>query len=261
MTAANEHLKLSPDQQRFEDETLAFHRGNGQDYMPWHTILEHVSPDQRYLTLSFGASREVQSGQALLDEVHRRVTTRSCSYINEIQEVDAEYDLLPQELYNTSTNPDTGRTMVDDHAHDVWNVDHLMEGTDDAVPFTKMYLGDQGLEDVIDRIIRVNSIGETDPRLVNQIRGQVTEIFCRSMSKRLGDGSTHDTAVMFGAQRAGMGFRILYGLARIRDAGVDLDQHPEYRSHQTFFEMGLEPPDHAQMADFIIGAFGEGRAD
>ena len=261
MTAANDPLRLSPDQQRFEDETRAFHRGNGQDYIPWQTILERVSPDRRYLTQSFGAIRKVQSGQVLLDEVHRRVTTRSCSYINEIQEVAAEYDLLPQELFNASTNPDTGRTMVDDHAHNVWNVDHLMEGPDDAVPFTKTYLGDQGLEDVIDRIIRVNSIGESDPRLVSQVRGQVTEIFSRSMSTRLGDGSTHNTALMFGAQRAGMGFKILYALARIQDAGVDLDQHPEYRSRQTFFEMGLEPPDHAQMADFIIRAFGEGQAD
>ena len=257
MSTANEHLNLSPEHQRFEDETLAFHLENGQNYMRWQTILERVSLDQRYLVVSFGNLRQVQLGQELLDEVHRRVTTRDCSYVNDIQEVDADYDLLPQELYNTFTDPDTGREMVDDHTHDIWNVDHLMEGSDDAIPFAKMYLGNQGLEDVIDRIIRVNSSEGNDLPLVSRVRGQVTEIFSKSMSQRLGDGSTHDTAVVFGAQRAGMGFKILYSLARIRDAGVDLDQHPEYRSHQIFFEMGLEPPDHAQVADFIIRAFAD----
>ena len=37
---------------------------------------------------------------------------------------------------------------------------------------------------------------------------------------------------------------------------MDLDQHPEYRSLQSFFEAGVRPPTHQEAAD-IIARFGE----
>ena len=36
------------------------------------------------------------------------------------------------------------------------------------------------------------------------------------------------------------------------DAGIELDDHPEYRSYQIFFDLKMPPPTHAQMADHII---------
>ena len=48
-----------------------------------------------------------------------------------------------------------------------------------------------------------------------------------------------------------------YGLVRITRAGVYLDQHPEWRSLQAFFEAGFRPPTHQEAADIIIRMFGE----
>ena len=38
---------------------------------------------------------------------------------------------------------------------------------------------------------------------------------------------------------------------------MDLDQHPEFRSLQVFYEMGGKPPTHQETADIIIRMFGE----
>ena len=46
-----------------------------------------------------------------------------------------------------------------------------------------------------------------------------------------------------------------YNRYRMENHDVNLDDHPEYRTYrtyQTFYEMGIAPPSHEQMADIII---------
>ena len=43
-----------------------------------------------------------------------------------------------------------------------------------------------------------------------------------------------------------------YNLYRLENHGVNLDDHPKYRTYQTFYEMGISPPSHEEMADIII---------
>ena len=45
-----------------------------------------------------------------------------------------------------------------------------------------------------------------------------------------------------------------YNLHRMENAGVNLDDHPQYRSYQTFYEMGVAPPTYQEMADIVIQA-------
>ena len=47
-----------------------------------------------------------------------------------------------------------------------------------------------------------------------------------------------------------------YNLCRMGNHGINLDDHPEYRTYQTFYEMGIAPPTHEEMADIIIGRAG-----
>ncbi len=42
-----------------------------------------------------------------------------------------------------------------------------------------------------------------------------------------------------------------YNLYRMENHGINLDEHPEYRTYQTFYEMGIAPPTHEEMADII----------
>ena len=37
-----------------------------------------------------------------------------------------------------------------------------------------------------------------------------------------------------------------YNLPRTRNHGVDLESHPEFRTYQTFYEMGIAPPSHGR---------------
>ena len=43
-----------------------------------------------------------------------------------------------------------------------------------------------------------------------------------------------------------------YSAARIRTAGIDIDQHPEWKTKQSFYELGMRPMSLAEMADHII---------
>ena len=45
-----------------------------------------------------------------------------------------------------------------------------------------------------------------------------------------------------------------YNLYRLEHHGINLDDHPQYRSYQTFYELGISPPTHQEMADTIIQA-------
>ena len=59
------------------------------------------------------------------------------------------------------------------------------------------------------------------------------------------------------AQLRGMPVEMLdraYNRYRLEHHGINLDDHPEYRSYQTFYEMGIAPPTHQEMADIIIQA-------
>ena len=50
-----------------------------------------------------------------------------------------------------------------------------------------------------------------------------------------------------------------YNLYRLEHHGINLDDHPEYRSYQTFYEMGLALPTHQEMTDIIIQVVAEPR--
>ena len=41
---------------------------------------------------------------------------------------------------------------------------------------------------------------------------------------------------------------------RLEHHGINLDDHPDYRRYQTFYELGIAPPTHQEMADIVIQA-------
>ena len=44
----------------------------------------------------------------------------------------------------------------------------------------------------------------------------------------------------------------IYNRYRMENNGINLEEHPEYRTYQTFYDMGISPPTHQEMADIII---------
>ena len=64
------------------------------------------------------------------------------------------------------------------------------------------------------------------------------------------------------AQLRGMPVEMLdraYNRYRLEHHGINLDDHPEYRSYQTFYELGIAPPTHQGMAGIIIQAVAASR--
>ena len=43
-----------------------------------------------------------------------------------------------------------------------------------------------------------------------------------------------------------------YNLCRMGNHRINLEEHSEYRTYQTFYEMGIAPPTHEEMADIVI---------
>ena len=61
------------------------------------------------------------------------------------------------------------------------------------------------------------------------------------------------------AQLRGMQVEMLdlaYNKYRLERHGINVDEHLEYRTYQTFYEMGIAPPSHQEMADVIIERLG-----
>lgn len=55
-------------------------------------------------------------------------------------------------------------------------------------------------------------------------------------------GQSPENTVYIAGQRAGEAFDRRFHLSRIRAAGITLDDHPEYRSYQKLYELGMAPP-------------------
>ena len=64
------------------------------------------------------------------------------------------------------------------------------------------------------------------------------------------------------AQLRGMPVEMLdraHNLYRLEHHGINLDDDPQYRTYQTFYEMGIAPPTHQEMADIVIQAVAASR--
>ena len=50
-----------------------------------------------------------------------------------------------------------------------------------------------------------------------------------------------------------------YNHYRLEHHGINLDDHPDYRSYQTFYELGIAPPTHEEMVGIVIQAVAASR--
>ena len=52
-----------------------------------------------------------------------------------------------------------------------------------------------------------------------------------------------------------------HNLYRMENHRINLNEHPEYRTYQTSYEMGIVPPTHEEIADIIIEKLGRPRQE
>ena len=247
---------------RLERAERRFHREvNGVDYLSWRDLVRRVRPDRRYRVTLFEMPRTL-TGEEVLAPAHETLVERSCTYVDTILQVGPEYEVPVGDLWETHTDPETGRTLVTRGQDDYWRINFLIGADDEEVDDAWMagILEPVGLSvaSIAAEVIakRCEETGVTDPEAVTETLWAVR----RAVAKALTDEDEQRTLrqlLIIARARAEETFDRGYGLVRMRRAGVDLDRHPEWMSLQALFDAGFRPPTHQEAADIIIGIFGE----
>ena len=252
-----EKYQLSPQDKKFEREELRFQRGvNSNIFLTWAQVFKKIKPQGTYQIYD-GCTKKVGRGDQLLDEIHRRVLDSSYTTVMTITEVAQDFEQSTTDLWATYTDPKTGKTMVERRQGDVWNTDPLTANPDLAKHVRDFPMNDKMvriLDILADAVIQQRSIqGPFDEEdLLEKTREAVILAVKQSYSHSLAVGTTAQVAEQWALQPGGETFDRTYHRERILKRGIPLDDHPEFHTYQTFFELGMAPPTHQEMADYII---------
>ena len=263
----NNSLTVGEDLLRLERAERQFHREmNERDYLSWKQLLRRVGLERLYRFGHFGMPR-VMTGDDLLGLAHQTLLERSCTYVDVLREVGPEYVIPVEDYWETHTDPETGMTLVNGGDDDYWDISFFIgdegeELDEDGMALTLELAGlsvESTLEDVIAR--RCEETGVNDPEAATLTLWAVRKAVARTLVLEDGERMTLRQLLFMAKARAEETFDRVYGLARIRRAGVDLDEHPEWKRLQAFFDAGMLPPTHQEAADIIIGMFGKDAAE
>ena len=156
-------------------------------------------------------------------------------------------------------NTDTGGGTITKTEEDPWDTEILLFLPDGATPVNPR---PDMLEIYVDMVIGARSqerdFSDKDAldRCKEDVQIAITCVLGRieaATPPGLDEGRKHRVTM---AQLKGMPIEILdrkYHLCRMENCGINLEKHPECRTYQTFYEMGIARPTHEEMADIIIG--------
>lgn len=260
-SALNPELVPDPTAETLQRERnkLVQTRREGHQYLDWSALREQVDETGIYVHDSYGYGWPAVRGAHLLTAVRQRVMLTGCSRIEIV---------LPLECWPTPPDPsvwrlhgtdEQGRGLVSGGDNDEFAWAHFLDRVPGAEPITVAALTRAGLRRHVDRVVqkRLAANAETVPEAVRAARPVVTAVFCNTYAEMQGLEACNSLALWVAGNHAGEAFDRAYGLGRIQAAGIDPDQHPEYRRYQTYYDIGLPPPTHADMADEIIRRFSD----
>ena len=164
----------------------------------------------------------------------------------------------PRRLWRTITNPSTGEVTITNPEDDPWNTElllHLPHGTKPVHPgvalleiYVAMVIGDRAkTRDFSDQVALDRCMDDVRTAII-YVLGWVET----AELEGLNDEVKHRTIMQ---QLRGMPIEMLdktYNRYRMENHGINLDDHPEYRTYQTFYQMGITPPSHKKMAEVTI---------
>ena len=219
-----------------------------------------IKPNQRYLIVSYGYIREALLGHENLDHYSQLVNARSCTYSNELQPVPDNYQIPVEDLWLTYVD-ERGHTVVQNAEQDVWDHTWFTATTPEMETRITEIVNAQQVDYMLFMTVKRQqgdypATPDFDQVLDLTRRALVSAI--DAMLRHLEAPTQEDLVNIFplADARTSEAFDRIFGLARIRAAGVNIDQRPEYRSYQRYYDLGMPPPTHAQMADTIINTFG-----
>ena len=168
----------------------------------------------------------------------------------------------PRSLWRTKTDPSTGEATITNPEDDPWDTEVLLQLPHSAKPvdpgpalldiYVAMVIGERSkTRDFSDQVAL--------DRCMEDVRTAITYVLGwveAAAPPGLEDEAKHRTIMQ---QLRGMPTEMLdktYNRYRMGNHGINLDDHPQYRSYQTFFEMSIAPPTHQEMANIIIASVG-----
>ena len=226
---------------------------NHRKYLTWAQVLKRVDPAQSYV-ISDGYTITVLTGAETLQSAYDQVVNDCYTRMTSVAPLDPANPPETKAYWQTYQDPETNRTMVLNHAHDLWSIEQLVTPEDPDQPQDHPDL-DQALvrmvaDDIVDRRQQERDHQDQDAlAFARPIARQTLRlaILQNLLNQRPAD---HNFAIL--ALRTEEAFDRAYNLRRIQNHGINLDDHPELKSYQTYFELDMLPPTHQQIADYII---------
>ena len=229
---------------------------NGHNYMRWDTLLARVDPDKRY-RVAYSHTGYADTGRNILDHAWRAVHHGSCTMIKSVREVPPEYVLPVKDLWDVQRDPATGRTIVsgDDQ---VWDITRFTQKTN--LQLTPEEEGQ--LRQAADSIcqMRLDQLGYDDPEITGLTLPVAENALLQMEETMRAQGRDWSQNATVAVMRVYEATDRAYGRERMLRAGVNIDDHPEWNSYQAFFDLGLPPPTHRDMADYLIANLGDAPA-
>ena len=217
--------------------------------------LAQVSQDAIYC-VHYSSLREILNSPDLADRI-ARYPEGDLTHIEYFHQVPADTPQDPRNLWLRKQDPKTGAVTVSNADEDPWDLDILLFLPDGASPvdaelelleiYTAMVVGLRSRD-------RDLSEEEALERGKQDVHTAITYVLPRieAVGSHLDEETKHQLTM---AQLRGMPVEMLdraYNRYRLEHHGINLDDHPQYRTYQTFYEMGIAPPTHQEMADIII---------
>ena len=257
-------LELTPDDVRFERMERKFQRDiNHRRYLTWKNLQRKVKPHHRYRVEMYGLPPQAMNGTNLLHEAANAMRNRSCTFVETATKVEDEYEVPIRERWTTKPDPVTGQE-IPIYEDDIWYTEALTGGgpaklNAEAVAFTERTSMQPQLIAAWAAETRQRETGIHHPQAAEAATEEARQAVAKTMNEGAGAGRENSHVTLTAAMMATEAFDRAFGRERIRLAGVDLDQHPEWRFYAAFYEQGLPPPTHAEAADHIIKLFARTR--
>ena len=253
--AEGKYRRLTRWERTEEQREIAFQRQvNGNHYVTWDTLLRRVDPERLYRVRYSGAA-EAMRGEELLARAHTSLSISGCTIVVRITQVADDYVLPVQDMWETLRDPRTGQVMAANHREDVWDITRFTE----PVSPGEMAPDEEEIRGTARAMAaaRLKDLPSGDREAAREAVPAAENALIQHAARQHALGQSWDDTPWIGQARAQEAFDRAYGRARMRRAGVDIDQLSRWRSYQAFFELGIPPPSHEEMADHMIRNFGK----
>ena len=201
--------------------------------------------------------------QPLADRI-ARYPEGDLTHIEYFHQVPADTPQDPRNLWLRKQDPTTSPVTVTSAAEDPWDLDVILTLPDGASPvdpgtgfldiYAAMVIGHRAQD-------RDLSDEQALERCKPDVRTAITYVLGRIEATDTDPGGETKHRLTM-AQLRGMPVEMLdrtYNRYRLEHHGINLDDHPDYRSYQTFYELGIAPPTHEEMAGIVIQAVAASR--